>query len=265
MPPDGLPSGEILVERRGGVALITLNRPEKLNAVTPTMGRGYAAALRACADDPHVRVIVVHGSGSAFCAGADLGMLAQGPSALEAFLDEQTDDSPTLAADLPVPVVTAVDGPAAGLGFVIALTGDVCFAGHGARFIPAFPRLGLIAEYAIAWLLLQRIGSLRTNDVLLSGREVDAATACEWGLADGPHDDPLAAALAWADTVARSCSPTSVATIKQQIAHASRQDRQTALQESLALMRESFRGPDLPEALQARMQKRPPAFPERRS
>lgn len=259
------PPAEILVERRGHIALITLNRPEKLNAITPSMGRDYAAALRSCADDPEVRVIVVHGAGTGFCAGADLSMLAQGPFALEAFLDEQDNDSPTIAGDLPVPVVTAVDGPAAGLGFVIALTGDVCFAGHRARFIPAFPHLGLIAEYGIAWLLLQRIGALRTSDVLLSGREIDALTACDWGLADGPHDDALAAALAWAESVATQCSPTSLATIKKQIADASSLDRQAAVRESLALMRESFRGPDLPEALQARTEKRPPIFPARRT
>lgn len=260
---DGHGDAEILVERRGHIAIITLNRPEKLNAVTATMGRDYATALRTCAADGSVRAIVVHGAGSAFCAGADLAMLAQGPSVLEAFLDEQRDDSPTLVADLPIPVVTAVHGAAAGLGFVIAVSGDVCFAGDGARFIPAFPKLGLVAEYGIAWLLLQRIGALRTSDVLLAGREVDARTACAWGLADGPHADPLAAAIAWAEAVATTCSPTSVATIKSQIARAMTQEREAALHESLGLMRESFRGPDLPEALGARIDKRPPRFAPR--
>lgn len=256
---------EVAVEQRGHVAVITLNRPDKLNAVTPTMGREYAEALRTSAADSTTRVIVVRGAGSAFCAGADLGMLGQGPDALESFLEEQREDSPTIAADLPVPVITSVQGAAAGLGFVIALSGDMCFAGDGARFIPVFPRLGLVAEYGIAWLLQRRIGSQRASDVLLAGREIDARTACAWGLADGPHVDPFAAAMAWAETVAASCSPTAVSTIKGQVARAATQDRATALQESLLLMRESFRGPDLPEALRARLERRAPDFPPRRT
>jgi enoyl-CoA hydratase/carnithine racemase len=228
------------------------------------MGRAYAEALRACGHDPSVRAIVVTGAGKGFCAGADLGVLAQGPEALEAFLAEQRRDSPTLALDLPVPVVTAVQGAAAGLGFVIAVAADVTFLGARARLIPAFPRLGLIAEYGIASLLLARIGHTRTSDLLLSGRELDATEAQEWGLGTGPVDDPLAAALDWAQTVAAQCSPTSVATIKGQIARAAQQPRDLALAESLDLMSESFRGPDLPEALRARAEGRAPDFGKRR-
>lgn len=256
-------TSDIAVEHRGAVAIITLQRPDKLNAITPDMGRDYAAALRRCGGDPDVRVIVVRGAGAGFCSGADLTMLAQGPEALEGFLADQRRDSPTLALDLPVPVVTVVHGAAAGLGFVIALAADMCFAGPGARFIPAFPRLGLIAEYSIAWLLLERVGSLRTHDILLSGREIDATTASAWGMVDGPHDDPMAAALAWADMVAESCSPTSLATIKSQISRASTQTRRQALEESLDLMTVSFRGADLPEALMARSQGRRPVFAPR--
>jgi enoyl-CoA hydratase/carnithine racemase len=254
---------EIGVVHQGGIAIVSLRRPDKLNAITPAMGRSYATALRSCASHPDVRVIVVRGEGKGFCAGADLAMLAQGPDALEGFLEEQRRDSPTIALDLPVPVVTVVHGPAAGLGFVIALASDMCFVGPRARFIPAFPRLGLVAEYSIAWLLLQRIGSLRTNDILLTGRDVDANTAAAWGLADGPHEDPLAAALTWAETVAHQCSPSSVSTIKGQIRRAAHQERSDALMESLDLMRASFRGPDLPEALLARSAGRPPVFAPR--
>jgi len=254
---------DILVERQGAVALITLNRPERLNAITPDMGRAYAEALRACGDDRSVRAIVVTGAGRGFCAGADLGVLAQGPDVLEAFLEEQRRDSPTLALDLPVPVVTAVAGAAAGLGLVIALASDICMLGTRARLIPAFPRLGLVAEYGIAPLLLQRAGLARTNELLLSGREIDARTAVEWGLGQGPHDDPLAAALAWAQEVAERCSPTSLAVIKGQIAGASTASRDEALSSSLDLMRASFRGPDLPEALRAKAEDRAPRFPDR--
>lgn len=254
---------DILIEREDTVAVITLNRPDRLNAITPDMGRAYAQALRTCGSDRSVRAIVVTGAGRGFCAGADLGVLAQGPDVLEAFLEEQRSDSPTLALDLPVPVVTAVGGAAAGLGLVIALSSDICMLGTRARLIPAFPRLGLVAEYGIASLLLQRVGLARTNDLLLSGREIDAQTAVDWGLGHGPYDDPLAAALAWAQEVAEHCSPTSLAVIKGQISRASAQSRDEALSSSLDLMRTSFRGPDLPEALRAKGDARAPHFADR--
>lgn len=253
-------SDDVLIERRGAIAIITLHRPDRLNAITPSMGRAYAIALRACGHDPDVRAIVIAGAGKGFCAGADLQVLAQGPEVLESFLDEQRRDSPTLALDLPVPVVTAVHGAAAGLGLVIALASDVTILGSRARLIPAFPRLGLVAEYGIASLLLQRIGQLRTNDLLLTGRELDAETAASWGLGLGPVDDPLDAALEWAEIVARECSPTSLAVIKGQVARAGMQTRDEALVDSLELMRTSFRGPDLPEALTARAERRPVDF-----
>lgn len=258
-------TAEILVDRKGSTAIITLNRPDRLNAVTPSLGRAYASALRECGHDPQVRAIVVTGAGRGFCAGADLAVLAQGPSALEAFLEDQRSDSPTLALDLPVPVVTAVQGAAAGLGLVIALASDVTMLGTQARLIPAFPRLGLVAEYGIASLLLQRIGQLRTSDLLLTGRDLDAKTAVDWGLGLGPFADPLAVALEWAETVGRECSPTSLAVIKGQIARAPGQTREESLDESLELMRRSFRGPDLPEALSARADKRTVRFPPRSS
>ena len=117
---------DVLVEHQGAVAVITLNRPERLNAITPEMGRGYAEALRTCGTDRAVRAIVVAGAGRGFCAGADLGVLAQGPDVLEAFLEEQRRDSPTLALGLPVPVVTlaAYDGRGAPPGYSCGASGS---------------------------------------------------------------------------------------------------------------------------------------------
>ena len=129
----------VLFEASDGVAVITLNRPDRLNAFTREMGREYVAALRRAEADPDVRVAVVTGAGRGFCSGADLSVLAQGPEALEAFVAEQAEGQlPTVALDVAIPVVMAVNGAAAGLGFVVALTGDVCFAAPQARFISAF-------------------------------------------------------------------------------------------------------------------------------
>lgn len=254
----------VLVDVSDGVATITLNRPDRLNAITGEMGRAYADALRSLDADPRVRVAVVTGSGRGFCSGADLSLLAQGPDALEAFLgDQEADDLPTCALDVSLPVVMAVNGAAAGLGFVIALTGDVCFASPDARFISAFSRLGLVAEYAVAWLLPRQIGYQRASEILLSGRAVDAEEAVRIGLCHAIADDPLAAAHAWARDVAAHCSPASLATIKGQLARAATADRPSSMAESLELMRASFRGPDLAEALMAKAERRPPGFAPR--
>ena len=251
----------VLVEVVDHVAIITLHRPDRLNALTPDMGRAYAAALRAADDDPGVRVAVVTGSGRGFCSGADLSVLAQGPEALDGFVARtEGNDLPTTALQVGIPVVMAVNGPAAGLGFVIALTGDVCFASPDATFISAFSRLGLVAEYGVAWLLPRMVGRQRAAEILLSGRAIDADEAARLGLVHGVHADVLAAALDWAHDVARHCSPGSLRAIKRQLDHAASSDLVTSTGESLALMRESFRGPDLTEALIAKGAGRAPEF-----
>lgn len=254
-------SEAVLVDVRDRVALITLNRPDLLNAINADMGSAYAAALRSVEADPGVRVAVVTGAGRGFCSGADLSVLAQGPEALEGFVAESAwEDLPTGALNVSIPVVMAVNGPAAGLGFVIALTGDVCFASPSARFISAFSRLGLVAEYGVAWLLPRMIGRQRAAEILLSGRAVDAQEAERIGLVQGVHDDVVAAAMQWATDVAAHCSPHSLSTMKRQLSVADEAGLDESLRESLQLMRESFRGPDLAEALIAKAARRPPNF-----
>lgn len=255
------PHDPVLVEVRDRVAVITLNRPDRLNALTADMGAAYARALRDADADPDVRVAVVTGAGRGFCSGADLSVLAQGPEALDGFVSETAwEDLPTGALDVRIPVVMAVNGPAAGLGFVIALTGDVCFASPSARFISAFSRLGLVAEYGAAWLLPRMIGRQRAAELLLSGRSIDAAEAERIGLVQGVHEDVVAAARAWAVDVAQHCSPSSLATMKSQMSRADSAGLHDSIAESLRLMRASFRGPDLAEALLAKAAGRAPDF-----
>ena len=251
----------VLYAVRDRVALITLNRPDRLNAITPDMGVAYAEALAVAAADPAVRVAVVTGAGRGFCSGADLSVLAQGPEALESFTAEQPFESlPTCALAVSIPVVMAVNGPAAGVGFVMTLTGDVCFASPQARFISAFSRLGLVAEYAVAWLLPRQIGQQRAAEILLSGRSVDADEALRIGMVHAVADDALEAAMDWALDVAANCSPTSLAAMKRQLDASATQTLRESMDESLRLMAASFRQPDLAEALMAKLEKRPPNF-----
>ena len=245
----------------GPVAVITLNRPDRLNALLPGMGRTYADYLRRAEADPGIRVIVVTGAGRGFCAGADLSVLAQGPDALTGYLEqEQLENLPTVALRIAKPVVTAINGPCAGIGFVLAVAADVRFASPTATLGTAFSRLGLVAEYGIAWLLPRLIGLPAATELLLSGRALDADEAHRLGLVHQVAEDVLARAMEWAHAVAANCAPASLKTMKAQLLAGQVQTMDEALRASLQEMAISFRAPDLPEALAARADKRPPAF-----
>ena len=248
------------VDHHGPVAVVRLNRPERRNAMNAEMGRDFVATLNRLDADPVTRAIVVTGEGPAFCAGADLAVLAQGPSALESFVDDPALRALAIAPMLlSTPVATAVKGAAAGAGFVLAISADACFIDRTARFIPVFPQLGLVAEYASAWLLPRRVGSLRASDMLLRGQQADAEAAIAWGLAQECVDDPVARAVEWAGEVS-ACSPYAVATAKRQLRESATMTFAQAHEASVDLMRMSFTRPDLAEALLAKSQGRDPQF-----
>lgn len=245
----------------GPVAVITLNRPDRLNALLPGMGRTYADHLRRAEADPSIRVIVVTGAGRGFCAGADLSVLAQGPEALTGYLEqEQLENLPTVALSIAKPVVTAINGPSAGIGFVLAVAADVRFASPTATLGTAFSRLGLVAEYGIAWLLPRLIGLPSATELLLSGRALDASEAHRLGLVHEVAEDVLGRAMEWAHSVAANCAPSSLKAMKAQLLAGQAQSLDEALRVSLQEMAVSFRAPDLAEALAARSDKRPVAF-----
>lgn len=251
-------------EVREAVAVITLNRPDRLNAIVPGMGDLYAGLLRRADADPHVRAIVVTGAGRGFCSGADLSVLAEGREALNGYLDGQsTDTLPTAALRIGTPVATAINGPCAGIGFVLAIAADVRFAAPTATLSTSFSRLGLIAEYGVAWLLTRLVGLGRATDLLVSARTLTAQQALEMGLVNEVADDALAAALQWATDVATHCSPSAMAVIKRQLLDVDTQDLDTAVASSLVEMRAAFDRPDLAEAITSRLEQRPTAFPGR--
>src|SRR5690606_2075306 len=176
---------EILYEVTDGVAEVTLNRPEKLNAWTLKMGAEVEHALRTADADPAVRVIIVTGAGKGYCAGADMDMLVsfqKGGAGDD--LTASTADLPPLDESLPAalrgpysypmalskPVIAAVNGVAAGLGLSYMLSYDLRFASDRARFGTVFSRRGLVAEHGSAWILPRLIGMHNACDLLYSGR-----------------------------------------------------------------------------------------------
>lgn len=246
------------------VAVISFNRPDRMNALLPGMGAQFADLLRRADDDPDVRAIVVTGVGRGFCSGADLSVLAEGADALDGYgAGQDVDTLPTLAWRIGTPVVTAINGPCAGIGVIHALCADRRIAARTATIGAVFSRLGLIAEYGAAWIITRLAGLAAAQDLLISGRTVDAEEAWRLGLVDEVVDDALARAMEWAHDVARNCSPTAVAVIKRQIAEVDSQSLPEAVDLALAEMQASFRRPDFGLAITARMAKQRPVFPPR--
>ncbi|RYJ05633.1 MAG: enoyl-CoA hydratase, partial [Actinomycetales bacterium] len=205
----------ILLSRHGAVALVTLNRPDRLNAFTDEMELRYVRLLRELDDDESVRVIVVTGAGRGFCAGVDTGALKDIGSP-DFTVDIATADriSPTR---LRKPLIAAVNGPAAGMGLMHATYCDIRFASPAARFTTAFVRRGLAGEYGATWILPRLVGPAVAADLLLSGRVVDAAEAERMGLVNAvaPQETSVVDfALEYAADLAENCSPHAVALTK---------------------------------------------------
>jgi enoyl-CoA hydratase/carnithine racemase len=249
---------------------VTLNRPQTLNAVTPDMERRYVEALRDADADPAARVIVVTGAGRGFCSGADLSRLAN-TDALTSHVadrDARAADAavqsvlPAAAMAVRKPVVAAVNGPVAGMGFALMMSCDVRFLAADARVGTTFARLGLVAEYGLSWLLPRSIGRGHALELLMSGRIIGSDEALRIGLVQEvvTGQPVLDRALAWAHDVADNCSPRSLAQIKRQFYDDDTATFDEALSRSLAAMQVSFGWEDLPEALAARREKRAPAF-----
>jgi len=252
----------VLVERDRGVATITLNRPDKLNALTPQMQQRYVDVLRELDADSDVRVMVVTGAGRGFCSGADLSQLTSiDPSVAEHVLDPGR--LPTKALETRKPLVAAVNGPVAGIGFALMLAADVRFIAAGTKVSTTFARLGLVAEYGLSWLLPRVVGTGRALEILMSGRMVEADEALRIGLVtDVVEGRPvLDRALEWAHDVADNCSPRSLAAMKEQVYADLDHTFTETIDDMLKRMHESFTWGDLPEALRARAESRPPNFP----
>ena len=249
----------VLIEVEAGVATLTLNRPDRLNAWIPDMQRQYFDLLEECGRDPEVKVIVVTGAGRGFCAGADMERL-QGITDGER---EEPDERPqTLPLTIPKPIIAAINGPAAGLGLVMALMCDLRFAAAGAKMTTAFARRGLVAEHGISWILPRLIGPARALDLLLSGRVVLAEEAAALGLVNAVHppEELLERTLEYARELAAWSSPAAMADMKRQVYEHLEKGSAEALEESNALMLASFARPDFREGVASFVEGRPPRF-----
>jgi enoyl-CoA hydratase/carnithine racemase len=261
-PVDGDTAEDAVVGYRveDRVAVITLNRPDSLNAWTFAMGQQYLLRLDQAAADPAVMAIVITGAGRGFCAGADMGMLKQLMSGEFPPADGVRDDYLTEPA-VPKPVIAAINGPCVGLGLARALYCDIRFLSRGTNLSTAFARRGLPAEDALAWLVPRIVGWSRGLDLLLSARSVTSEEALEVGLVNFVVDDALEAALAYAREMASQCSPASMREIKAQIWSDAAKTLPEANARADELLMSAFTRPDLAESVTAFLEKRPPDFP----
>ncbi len=209
-------SETVLFETDGGVATITLNRPERRNAFGAGMGRELSRAYRRCVEDDEVRAVVLTGAPPAFCAGADL---SDGGDTFRV-RDEDSFSAAaveTRAWDVPKPVIAAVNGHAIGIGFTLTLQCDLRFFAAEARYGIVQPRLGVMGDGYSHWTLPRLTGSAVAAEILLTGRSFDGHEARAMGICSRvlPNDEVLPTAREVAEDIAVNTAPLSVALSKR--------------------------------------------------
>jgi enoyl-CoA hydratase/carnithine racemase len=259
------------------VAVITMNRPDKLNAFTGRMLAEIRHAVSAAEHDERVVGIVLTGAGRGFCAGMDIGSLedmssgaggeAEDLSGLEADVGDPAmgeNFSVTFSYLLAVrkPLVAAVNGACAGLGFVFAMLTDLRFVERQAKFATAFSQRGLIAEHGVSWVLPRLIGSGRALDILWSSRKFDGTEAERLGIAERLVDtgESVSAASDYIKELAASASPTSLQIMKAQVYRHLNMPLGEAMNETNEWMATSLRQEDFKEGVRSFIEQRPPQF-----
>lgn len=255
------------------VATITLNRPDALNAWVPRMDHEVRDAIGRAENDPAVVGIIITGAGRGFCAGADmkgLGELADRDPADAG--DDAASPEPVEEGDFagrftymlasPKPIIAAVNGPVAGMGYPFAMAADIRVGTPRSLFVTAFAHRGLIAEWGLSWLLPKAIGPSAALDLLFTSRRVDGDEAYRLGLINYlvDEDELLPFCRRYVEELAAKGSPASYAIMKRQIHEHQHRGLGAAETEAEQLMRESFSRPDFGEGVKSFSEKRPPEF-----
>ena len=273
----------ILFEIDDPVAIITLNRPEALNAWTQTMANEVRDAVRRAERDPAVVGIVLTGAGKGFCAGADMKTLsslsgadgAGGRPASEAAAPTEAamPGDPSWGEDLrgtytyllsvPKPIIGAINGAVAGMGVPIVLSCDIRIMNEAAVLTTSFAQRGLVAEWGLSWLLTRLVGPAYALDLLYTARKVRGDEAYRIGLVNQivPAEDVLTTAVDYVRNLAMSSSPASMAVMKRQVYTELHAGMAAAERNAIELMKESFGRPDFAEGVKSFLERRPPDFP----
>jgi enoyl-CoA hydratase/carnithine racemase len=273
---------QIIYNVEDAVAWVTLNRPARLNAWTSVMECEVRSAMQKAERDDAVRVIVLTGAGRGFCSGADVQGMAEmfagaTGKTISEIVRERQDRNPVPKCNgarsdfqrrysyfpsQKKPVIGAINGPTAGLGFVIALYCDIRLASTEATFTTAFAKRGLIAEYGMAWMLSRLCGHAAALDLLLSSRQMVAQEALALRIVNRviPHETFEAEVRAYASEMAHAVSPRSLRIMKKQVYDSLFQTLCEATEVADMEMFKSFDSADFQEGVKHFLEKRPAAF-----
>ena len=242
------------------VALITLNRPEALNAFDATLRKGLLGVVAKASADSDIRAVVITGAGRGFCAGADIKSIDEAMN-VEDVLNSEYDAFLTVIRTCEKPVIAAINGPAAGIGMTLALSCDLRVMSSDAYLMSAFANIGLVPDGGLSWLLTQQIGYARAYEAAIEAQKINAERALELGLVNRvrPSGDVLADAMAWAQSLSER-APIALALTKRAFRAASETDLANAAAREAMFQRTAVKSEDCIEGVAAVVTKRTPNF-----
>jgi len=253
----------LVYEVQNGVGLITMNRPDRRNALNMTLNKELLAAFQQAAANDSVRVVVLAGAGDGFCSGADLTIFSQMPSPGDLYqaIIESYDPLMTLIATVKKPVIAAINGVAAGAGVSLALACDLQVMAHDASLMMAFSNIAFVPDAGATWFIMRRLGYGRAYQMAIEGQRISAEQCLEWGLANKvvPANQLLEETMAWAQRLAQR--PTlALGLTKHALSYAAQHDLSSAIEFEARLQMQTLVSEDFAEGVMAFMQKREPAF-----
>ena len=251
----------VLYEKKSdAVVLITLNRPDALNAFNADMRSDFLTAVADASGDPAVRAVVITGAGRGFCAGADIKDLSSRRN-VEDILNAEYGAFLSVLRTCEKPVIAAVNGPAAGIGMTTALTCDLRVMSEGAYLMSAFANIGLVPDGGLSFLLTERMGYARAYEAAIEAQKLDAATCLSYGLINRvvPDEDVVENALTWATSLAER-APIANALTKRAFRAAAQKAAPEAAAFEAMLQRTAIASEDCREGVAALIAKRKPEF-----
>ncbi|MBE2220964.1 MAG: enoyl-CoA hydratase/isomerase family protein [Anaerolineae bacterium] len=253
----------LIYEIQDNVALITMNRPDKRNALNATLNADLLSAFQQAQADETIRAVVLTGAGKGFCAGADLTAVATIPTPDDIYNAIVSAYVPlmTLITTLKKPVIAAINGAAAGAGMSLALACDLQVMAHNASLMMAFSNIAFVPDAGAAWFLMRQIGYSRAYQMAIEGQHITAEQCRNWGLANKvvPADHLLEETLAWAKHLAQR--PTlALGLTKHTLQFAAQNSLSATIEYEASLQKQTIASHDFQEGVMAFMQKREPEF-----
>ncbi|WP_417518643.1 enoyl-CoA hydratase-related protein [Marinobacter sp.] len=254
---------DLLTEWQDNLLILTLNRADKLNALTEEMREGLISALAEQKDEPKARAILIRAEGRGFCVGADLQpdkILARRDT-IQQEMEDGINKLVSLMRSLPMPVIAAVNGPAAGAGFSLALAADIAIANESANFSLAFARIGLVMDGGASFFLSRAIGAARTRALAMLGKSISASEALDMRLIYSISEDASLQDDALALALKLSKGPTvALGLIKSEIEMAQTATLEEALAFEAICQGKAFKTDDFEEGIGAFQERRSAAF-----